>query len=405
MGSHRKPARIVNWKSSPRALARPFLFWTDYTTLPPTRKRHLCEALGAHTEEQRRDLVRKYRLVEKMAEAESLRRGGAAAYESLLEHCVRDYLRDTDARVKAREESGGTRVGLARTSGKKIRETMNLLLAWLHHKGLQGLTTGQLSPRHFKECIEWLARTETKRGTRPVLRSPHTLNQYVRNMKTLVSYLADLRPPVLPDPELLRRGLKPVPADPPEPRVFTPEQLVKFRDTCRAVAPRAEKFFEFVALTGCRVGEAAGLLWDDIDTEKGRITFRAAKTGRRRTFPLVGAPEGDVAPGLLTWLKAEKEQAWHKRLFRFFPRKSWENAARVAGLSITPQDLRTNFASYACAMGIPATTCALWQGHGLAVAERFYRAQVLDRKISVTLAGAMGLEVSDSPITDGSVAP
>ena len=53
-------------------------------------------------------------------------------------------------------------------------------------------------------------------------------------------------------------------------------------------------FVTFVALTGCRVGEAAGLRWSDVDLEAATATIRRSsptadetKTGQVRTVPLL----------------------------------------------------------------------------------------------------------------------
>ncbi|NCD26051.1 MAG: site-specific integrase [Deltaproteobacteria bacterium] len=42
----------------------------------------------------------------------------------------------------------------------------------------------------------------------------------------------------------------------------------------------------FCAMTGCRLGEAAGLEWKDLDLSVGEATFRATKNGKDRTIPL-----------------------------------------------------------------------------------------------------------------------
>lgn len=73
--------------------------------------------------------------------------------------------------------------------------------------------------------------------------------------------------------------------------------------------------------------------------------------------------------------------------FLHFPRKRWERAGKVR-----PQALRRSFTSYAASLGIPASVCALWQGHRADVAERFYRMQVLERLDASSLESAMGLE-------------
>lgn len=64
---------------------------------------------------------------------------------------------------------------------------------------------------------------------------------------------------------------------------------------------------------------------------------------------------------------------------------------QTLNLSITPQKLRQNFTSYAASVGVPASVAAMWQGHGVEVAERHYRAQLIDRQAGHSFESAMGL--------------
>ncbi len=43
----------------------------------------------------------------------------------------------------------------------------------------------------------------------------------------------------------------------------------------------------FIGLTGCRLGEALGLQWDDVDLARATATTDRTKTGQVRTVPLV----------------------------------------------------------------------------------------------------------------------
>ena len=47
----------------------------------------------------------------------------------------------------------------------------------------------------------------------------------------------------------------------------------------------ARDFFRFMALTGCRPGEAFTLRWEDVDTEKGIVIFRDTKNADDHTLP------------------------------------------------------------------------------------------------------------------------
>lgn len=378
----RKPARAIRWKGAWH------VFHTDYSAFPPVQRRVLCEGLGATTAEQRTELVRQYRARELREQHESVYRAGGSAYDVRLLATLDEYEADVAKRVQARESSG-VRVGLAEASGVRIQASLRNLRAFVANRRLDTLRCGDLTARHVEDFIHWLA---VNRGER----SEHTLNLDLRNLRTFVNWLARLRPARLREPSLVSGAIKMIPAQPPAPTALSPVQLQAFWQTARQHSPRVAPLFRFLAVTGCRRGEALALHWADVDLERGRVTFRAQKTGRYRILPLVGAPEGDVAPLLLAEMRAWRQADPHSEtVFSHFPGTAWDNVSALAQVHITPQELRQNFTSYAASLGIPPAVCALWQGHSVAVAERFYRAQVLDRLHAATLEGAMGFSESD----------
>ena len=126
---------------------------------------------------------------------------------------------------------------------------------------------------------------------------------------------------------------------------------------------------------------------------------RIQKTGKSRLFPLVGAPEGSVAPGLLAllkkWRKLEKKAELVVGPTQTFPRKAWDAVAQASrNRSMTRQALRQNFCAYAASLGVPAAVTAMWQGHSAAIAEQWYRTQVMGRIKADTIEEAMGLGTS-----------
>jgi integrase len=130
--------------------------------------------------------------------------------------------------------------------------------------------------------------------------------------------------------------------------------------------------------------------WEDVDLDRGRITIESSKTGYTRILPLVGDPVGDIAPiflGLLeSWRGEDPERKYvlpHEDLDApVFPKGAWYAIDRASGIaSIVPQKLRQNFTSYAASLGIPSAVAAKWQGHSAHVAEKHYRAQVLERRL------------------------
>lgn len=421
MPRERASARVLKWRGEY------YLFYRDHAT--GKKKRVLCASLDATNAEARAALVKEYRLKEKLDETEVVRRGGLLAFDTLMVDAINVYLKDCEQRVKSREKNPDSRAGLSSKSGVMIKKTIRHFADWLEREGHGAITTGRLDARLLSSYFNDLAQEKTRRGNAKIRRSGATLNLYRRNMKACLTYLDDIRPPLFPDFKPLKKALKPQRIDAPQPKAFTPKELTAFLEAAlewespdvtvkvkrKKRDGKAEEFdqglaarpatpvsrlFLLLVLTGCRLSEALGLKWEDVDLERGRVTIRAQKTGRTRVLPLVGAPEGDVAPNFLDLLKAWREEA-PKALYVLphngtgepaFPKSAWQVVNTRAKLPrIGPQMLRQNFTSYAASLGIPSTVAALWQGHSAGVAERHYRAQVLERHKGESLEAAMGL--------------
>jgi len=150
-----------------------------------------------------------------------------------------------------------------------------------------------------------------------------------------------------------------------------------------------------LALTGARRGEVLALRWDDVDLKRGRLTFRSFKTGAARVLPLASAPEGYVAPRLLKLLKRWRLEAGSSPWVLphdgddppAWPETAWRGLCRAAEAEVRPQGLRQTWCATAASLGWPAAVAALVQGHGAAVAERWYRSLAVDR-----VAGAKDFE-------------
>ncbi|MBK8207219.1 MAG: tyrosine-type recombinase/integrase [Planctomycetes bacterium] len=421
MPREKASARVLKWRGEH------YLFYRDHAT--GKNKRVLCASLDATNAEDRAELVKEYRLNEKLDETEVVRRGGRLAYDTPLTDAIGLYLKNCEKRVQSREKNPEARAGLSDKSGVMISKTIGHFTDWLKLEGHGALTTGALDARLLSAYFQDLAQEKTRRGKASVRRSAATLNLYRRNLKACLSFLDDLRPPVFPDYKPLKKPLKPQRVELDMPKAFSPKELTGFLKAAlewespklkvsvrrRKPSGKREEFdqappvkpstpvsrlFLILALTGCRLGEALGLKWEDVDLDRGRLTIHAQKTGRTRVLPLVGAPEGDVSPGLLGLLKAWREAA-PKAVYVLphdkieapaFPKSGWQMVNQRAKLErIGPQMLRQNFTSYAASLGVPSTVAALWQGHSAGVAERHYRAQVLDRNLAATMDEAMGL--------------
>jgi integrase len=422
MARPRESARVRQWRG------KWYLIYTDYSRTPPCERRLSCDVLKARTAEARLALVKQYRTNEKLDGVEVVRRGGRLNYDCPLTEATAMFRKSVTSRVKTRQANASSRGGLSEAAGATLLFTLTSFETWLENEGLTKLTTGSLDGRVLGRFFDHLAEEKTKHGNREIFRSTATLNKHRRNLRTCLNFLADLRPPLFPDVAIFKKALKASPANHDGPSAFSTDELAAFFRTAldreepgrkvkvlRLKAGQREQFeqtnvaaastpvsrlFLLLALTGMRLGEALALRWEDVDLERGRVTIHAQKTGRTRLLPLIGAPEGEVAPGLLALLRQWRLQAGgsafvlpHNGLpAPVFPKSAWQLTNDDSEVRrVGPQMLRQNFTSYAASIGIPAAVAALWQGHAANVAERYYRAQVLDRSAGASIQDAMGL--------------
>ncbi|MCQ3950287.1 MAG: hypothetical protein DPW14_10775 [Planctomycetes bacterium] len=421
MPQPKKPARVLKWRDEW------YLMFTDHLT--GKARRLSCAMLGAANAEQRKELEREFRSRELTDSAEVLQRGGRLAYGASLVGSLDEYLSDLARRAKARQQNPEARSGVSASTAVLMRDSVERFKSWLEHKQLTSLTTGDLDAPTLQRYFDFLASERGRRGKSKVKRSASTINHHKRNVRACLGFINSLRPRRFPDFDDLKAALKPHRTSVVHGGAFTPAELAAFlkaalnRDDPKRVvlmkrkkpkgpeerfgqkAPRVPetsvaRLFLLLALTGMRLGEALQLKWEDVDFERGRIVVRAQKTGMVRVLPLVGAPEGEIAPTFRELLKSWREDNSgefvlpHGSLDKpVFPKGAWEAAHRESkARRVSPQGLRRNFTSYAASMGIPATVAALWQGHSAAVAERHYRTQVLERHGGDSLEAAMGLD-------------
>jgi integrase len=416
-----EPPRVVMWRGNH------YLFYHDFSKGQNVRKS--CAVLGAVSKEQRVKLVKDYTARHISAMADNLTLRPATAFDTPLSEALDRYRANITERVQARQENPKAREGISPHTGSQARYILAQLESYLASKGQSEMTTGELDADVLESFIRHLARETVERGVRKGRRSASTLNRHRRYLGGCLRWLNERRPKLFPDADVFWRALKSRPVDLDEPSAYSPKQLRTFLTKAleheapgRSVTVKDRRrrqyqlpvntsartptsyVFSLVALTGMRLGEALGLRWDDVDLKRGRITIHAQKTGRRRVLPLVNAPEGDVAPGLLDRLREWKAQD-PKREFVLpyakgengegptLNRQIWKRIAKAAGVpDLMPQRLRQNFVSYCASCGIPSSVAAAWAGHGVLVAERHYRAQVLDRNQGESIEQAMGLE-------------
>jgi integrase len=134
---------------------------------------------------------------------------------------------------------------------------------------------------------------------------------------------------------------------------------------------------EFLAYSGARATEAAGIRWQDIDFERGRIYIAPGKSGEGRHVPLL-----DSMRDLLTriratprWFRVEHRRKGGYILSVIECEKALSSACRKAGAHrMTRHDLRHLFATKCIESGVDIPTVSRWLGHkdGGALAMRTY---------------------------------
>lgn len=148
------------------------------------------------------------------------------------------------------------------------------------------------------------------------------------------------------------------------------EQFVEFVDAIQSAGGRDSKncatFVQFVAFSGCRLSEASGVAWRDVDFQKSEITVRGdAITGTKnsevRRVPMI--PE---LRSLLQRLRHERPEETNETpiLLVREAQKSMDRAASKVGMRrITHHDLRHLFATICIESGVDIPTVSRWLGH------------------------------------------
>jgi integrase len=150
-------------------------------------------------------------------------------------------------------------------------------------------------------------------------------------------------------------------------RFLEPEEE---RHLFRAIAKRDEhchRLAIFLVDTGCRIGEAINLIWNDVND--GRVTFWLTKSGRSRTVPLTKrarqAVEQSRSAADGTGKGAGKGPFSHLTQVHF--RKIWLEAKIEAGLGkdtqVVPHILRHTCASRLVQGGVDIRRVQMWLGH------------------------------------------
>jgi integrase len=155
-------------------------------------------------------------------------------------------------------------------------------------------------------------------------------------------------------------------------------QIVEFmRTSGAATSDGCADLVEFLAYSGARATEAAGVRWTDIDFDRGRIYIAPGKTGHSRYIPLL-----DAMRDLLGRIKANPRwfRAEHRRKAGYVLsvvecEKALTSACKKAGAHrMTRHHLRHLFATRAIEAGVDIPTVSRFLGHsdGGSLAMRTY---------------------------------
>lgn len=117
----------------------------------------------------------------------------------------------------------------------------------------------------------------------------------------------------------------------------------------------------FLVDTGCRLGEALGLIWNDI--QEHRVSFWITKSGRSRTIPLTARAREALA---LTYERSRPKGPFvslNQPQFRAIWNEAKEEVGLGADEQVVPHILRHTCASRLVQGGIDIRRVQMWLGH------------------------------------------
>lgn len=147
-------------------------------------------------------------------------------------------------------------------------------------------------------------------------------------------------------------------------RFLDPEEEDRLFSVIRSESDDAYRLSVFLVDTGCRLGEAIGLIWNDI--QDTRVSFWLTKSGRSRTVPLTGRARAAVRRPPATGAARPKKGPF-ATLTQPQYRAIWNNAKMEVGLGadtqVVPHVLRHTCASRLVQGGIDLRRVQMWLGH------------------------------------------
>jgi integrase len=153
--------------------------------------------------------------------------------------------------------------------------------------------------------------------------------------------------------------------------------LAEMRNGHSRYSPHCADFAAGLAFTGCRVGEARGIAWRDVDFDAGEIVVRGDATTGTKNWAVRRAPLIPDARALFSRMRAERaDESLDAKVFRVGEcQKALDRACKKVGTDrITHHDLRHLFATRCIESGVDIPTVSRWLGHkdGGALAMKTY---------------------------------
>jgi integrase len=144
-------------------------------------------------------------------------------------------------------------------------------------------------------------------------------------------------------------------------RFLEREEEMRLFDAIRSRSEDAYRLSVFLVDTGCRLGEALGLIWNDL--QECRVSFWITKSGRSRTIPLTERTKAAVKVSF----EGRRPKGPFAMLTQPQYRAIWNEAKNEVGLStdtqVVPHILRHTCASRLVQGGIDIRRVQMWLGH------------------------------------------
>lgn len=146
-------------------------------------------------------------------------------------------------------------------------------------------------------------------------------------------------------------------------RFLEREEEARLFAAIRSRSEDAWRLSVFLVDTGCRLGEALGLIWNDI--HEHRVSFWITKSGRSRTIPLTDRAREVAKPPLEA--QGRRPKGPFAMLSQPQFRAIWNEAKAEVGLGaddqVVPHILRHTCASRLVQGGIDIRRVQMWLGH------------------------------------------